>query len=252
VGNTWQATGKGYLLWTMAKSGKAEKGNLKKARWYFPKGTSFHVTLSTRDTDTARLEQAIAAFWLFTQLGGLGARSRRCAGSLSVQPAEGYQTAFPFAKAVNIQQLKRQLEQGLKKAREGARQSLGQSAQNPLGHVPQADFDMLAKGTCRIWLLQETHPWPGPEAVMDALGTSLQTYRRGIAISKRTIFGLPLSTFSGRRASPLLLRVIELQDARYAGIAVLFKTAASGIQPGDYTIIENWIATFPGALEVEL
>src|SRR5712691_4243202 len=48
VAGKWQATGKGYLLWSMARSGRADKGNLKPARWYFPPGTSFQVTLSAR------------------------------------------------------------------------------------------------------------------------------------------------------------------------------------------------------------
>ena len=43
----WQATGKGYLLWSMAKSGNVNKGNLKPARWYFPPGTQFQVTLAS-------------------------------------------------------------------------------------------------------------------------------------------------------------------------------------------------------------
>jgi len=241
-------TGKSYLLWSMARSNKKE------ARKYFPAGTHFHVTLSTQGTSTARLEQAIAAFWLFTHLGGLGARSRRCAGSIAVQPVEGYQTAFPFAQAANIQQLKLQLEQGIKIAREVARQSLDKSTQNTGRQMPapQAEFDTLAKGTCRIWILQDTQPWFNSESVMTALGESLRMYRGGIAIGKRVIFGLPLPPLTTRRASPLLLRVVELQDTRYAGIAVLFKTAASDIQPADYIIIENWIATFPGAMEVAL
>src|SRR5438105_461945 len=51
IGGKWQATGKGYLLWSMAKSGRADRSNIKPARWYFPTGTSFKVKLSTRGTD---------------------------------------------------------------------------------------------------------------------------------------------------------------------------------------------------------
>ena len=32
-----------------------------------------------------QLQRAVAAFWLLTQLGALGSRARRCAGSLTVQ-----------------------------------------------------------------------------------------------------------------------------------------------------------------------
>src|SRR6266567_6910588 len=66
IGGKWQATGKGYLLWSMARSGRADRGNIKPARWYFPPGTSFQVTLSTRGTDDTKHKQALAAFWLLT------------------------------------------------------------------------------------------------------------------------------------------------------------------------------------------
>ncbi len=89
VGGRWQATGKGYFLWSMARSGREDRGNFKPARWFFPPGTGFKVTLSTRGQDTVKLKQAVAAFWLLTQLGAVGSRSRRCAGSLAVQSVEG-------------------------------------------------------------------------------------------------------------------------------------------------------------------
>lgn len=89
---------------------------------------------------------------------------------------------------------------------------------------------------------------------MERLGENLQSYRSRIAISRRTIFGLPLPPliFNRRRSSPLLLRVAELQDKKYVGIAVLFKTSGSDISPGDYKIIEDWIKTFHRRQEVML
>src|SRR2546421_10146046 len=115
VGGKWQATGKGYLLWSMAKSGREERGNLKPARWYFPPGTHFKVTLSSlREDDDVKLEKSIAAFWLLTELGGIGSRSRRCAGSLTVQSVEKSTTKFPFMTPPNALALKQQIEQGLK------------------------------------------------------------------------------------------------------------------------------------------
>jgi CRISPR-associated protein Cmr1 len=46
VEGRWQATGKGYLLWSMAKSGRAERGNLKPARWFFPPAQVFKLHCS--------------------------------------------------------------------------------------------------------------------------------------------------------------------------------------------------------------
>lgn len=247
VGGKWQATGKGYLLWSMAKSGRAERGNLKPARWYFPPGTRFQTTLSTRSQNNTHLKQAVAAFWLLTQLGAVGSRSRRCAGSLAVRSVKGdAASSMPFNKAENAQILKQQIEQGIKTARQLF--SIEQQAKR------DARFDILAPGFCRIWILQDEQPWSNAEMAMQRLGEKLQDYRSRIAIGPRKIFGLPLPPiiFNQRRSSPLLLHVAELQGNRYVGIAVLFKTAGNDIRMEDYSIIEKWANEFRGKLEVTL
>src|SRR5258708_8383650 len=116
VGGKWQATGKGYLLWSMARSGRADRGNLKPARWFFPPGMSFQVTLSARGENETKLKQAVAAFWLLTRLGSIGSRSRRCAGSLAVQVIGSNPMDFPFNTPENAQALKQQIEQGIRTA----------------------------------------------------------------------------------------------------------------------------------------
>ncbi len=251
VGGRWQATGKGYFLWSMARSGREDRGNLKPARWFFPPGSQFKVTLSTRGQDNAKLKQAVAAFWLLTQLGAVGSRSRRCAGSLAVQSIEGNGVKgvledFPFSMSENAQTLKQHIEQGIKNAR-----SLYNLAQQP---IRDAQFDVLARGVCRIWILQDEQPWPSADVAMQKLGESLQDYRHDIPIQQRRIFGLPLPPiiFNRRRASPLLLRVVELQENKYVGIAVLFKTAGNDVFMQDYKLIENWANGFRGKLEVML
>jgi CRISPR-associated protein Cmr1 len=257
VGGTWQATGKGYLLWSMAKSGRVERNNLKSARWYFAPGTGFQVTLSARGKDANKLEQAIAAFWLLTQLGGIGSRSRRCAGSLSIERVKGDNvTALPFAAAENTPALKIKLEQGVKAARGIMQQALEAANKHPFQQtvIKQAQFDILASEACRIWILQDEQPWTSAETAMTRLGGDLQSYRSQIPIAQRKIFGLPLPPIivNKRRASPLLLRVAELQEKKYVGIAVLFKTIASDVSQEDYKVIENWINAFRGKQEVML
>lgn len=246
VGGKWQATGKGYLLWSMARSGKAERGNLKSARWYFPPGTSFQVTLSTRGKDDAKLKQAIAAFWLLTHLGNVGSRSRRCAGSLAVQPINDNTIAFPFSTPETAEILKQQLEQGIRTARE-----LYSYQPRP---IRDAQFDVLSQDVCRIWILQDDQPWPSSEIAMQRLGEKLQDYRSRVSIGQRKIFGLPLPPiiFNRRRASPLILRVAELQGNKYVGIAVLFKTTSKDVFMGDYAVIEKWVNQFSRKLEVTL
>jgi CRISPR-associated protein Cmr1 len=279
TGGIWRATGKGYLLWTMAKSGRVERENFKAARRYFPAGTTFRVTLSARGSDCARLDQAVLAFWLLTHLGGIGSRARRCAGSLAVQSVEGtYTSPGPFCSPEQTLQdaraLKHFLEEGIKEARtmtrsaviqaltceiaarklpaEVAEQELAQKIKHLGQHPDGSPFDILAPGICRIWVLQDTQPWPSAEIAMTRLGQSLQEYRSHIALEQRKIFGLPLPPliFNRRRASPLLLRVVELQKGCYAGLAVLFKTTSAGVLPADYRLIDTWIGTFREVQEV--
>lgn len=277
TGGIRRSTGKGYLLWTMAKSGCVERENYKAARWYFPTGTTFRVTLAARGTDTTRLDQAVMAFWLLTHLGGVGSRSRRCAGSLAVQAVEGtYPGSGPFYVSdqalQNACELKEMLQKGLGEARTMARQSieslkgeigkrelppavaqreLAQKA-SQLAQHPGAQFDVLAPGICRICVLQDEQPWSSAEMAMTRLGENLQEYRSHIPLEGRKIFGLPLPPliFNRRRASPLLLRVVELQKGRYAGLAVLFKTTAAGISAADYRLIDTWIGRFREVQEV--
>lgn len=251
-GGTWQATGKGYLLWSMAKSGRVEKGNLKPARWFFPPGTTFQLTLSARNAPA--LHQAIATLWLLTHLGGIGSRARRCAGSLAIQPMEASSaqlpTGLPFAAPKNVEELKLDLERGIRKARK----IMQEAHQIQPRALRQAQFDILARDTCHIWLLHDGQPWPNAEIAMRELGESLQDYRRDIPLGRRAIFGLPLmpTIKNKRRASPLLLHVAELQGGTFVGVAVLFKTGGNGIVLEDYALIEKWVDDFRGKQEVTL
>lgn len=244
-GEQWRATGTGYLLWSMAQSGRPDKGNFKPARWYFPPGTSFQVTLAARNGNEKQLQQAIATFWLLTHLGGLGSRSRRCAGSLVAHPFTDILPDLPFDLPEQAYDLKHQLEHGIAAAR-----TLNEVATRTLH---DAHFDILAHEACRIWILQDKQPWPNSETALQTIGKRLQAYRNSLHISQRKIFGLPLPPISQqRRSSPLLLRIAELRNNSYVGIALLFKTIAHDIHKEDYAVIEQWIPAFSGAVEVTL
>ncbi len=251
-GGKQRATGKGYLLWSM---------RLKRPpRHYFPAGTEFQLLLSTQGTNTTNLKRGIATLWLLTQLGGIGSRSRRCAGSLAIQSIEGDIDNLPsnfyldsqerIILPTDIGELKRQLEQGIKTSR-----ALYNINRYP---VKEAGFDVLAPDVCRIWILQNERPWYDHEEAMRSIGENLQDYRSTITIQKRKVFGLPLKGVRSnveRRASPLLLRVTRLQGDKYLGIAVLFKTqdASREVPVADYNLIERLIPKhFPKALEVTL
>lgn len=244
-GTQWQTTGTGYLLWSMAQSGKAHRENFKPAHQYFSPGTSFQVTLAVRNGNETQLRQAIALLWLLTHLGGLGSRSRRCAGSLVAHPVTPLFNDLPFDLPTQAHDLKSQLEHGIVVAR------MLHDVERRISHT--ASFDVLAHDVCRIWILQDTHPWPNCEVALQTIGKRLQEYRHSLHIAQRKIFGLPLPPLSQqRRPSPLLLRIAALRNNSYVGIALLFKTTGGDVKYDDYAIIEQWIPAFSGALEVTL
>jgi len=243
-------TGKDYLLWSMVQSGRADRGNLKPARWYFPPGTRFHVTLAAHDSNEVAFKKGIAAFWLLTHLGSIGSRSRRCAGSLQ---ATGDTSTLPFDIPQTAQVLQDQLTRGI----QGTRRLYDYKPAS----LREATFDVLSAATCRIWILRnEERPWPNADAAMRDIGASLQDYRRDInPIQRRKIFGLPLMGVDNksRRSSPLLLRITKLRGEQYVGVAVLFKTKVETktdlFNTDDYALIDRWVMQdFPKALEVKL
>lgn len=237
---TRQSTGKGYLLWSM---------KLKQpSRYYFDPFTHFQIHLTTKETDISKFKQGIAAFWLLAQLGGVGSRSRRCAGSLAIKDYKGNVYDFPFGIPATASELKDQIEQGIRIARTAC------GISHPA--LQQAQFDILASNTCRIWILQNDRPWRTSEEALQGIGDSYQSYRGTLLLVQRKVFGFPLRGIHGsvdRRASPLLLRVSKLQNNKYVGIAVLFKTPNADIQRNDYRFVEQWVTTrFPNSLEVQL
>ncbi len=167
---------------------------------------------------------------------------------LNFQNSKTLAEQFSFSQPASAQALKQQLESGIREARKLF------ATENQSVQLRQANFDVLAKGVCRIWILQDAQAWTSAEIAMTRLGERLQSYRSEIDINQRRIFGLPLPPkfFKERRSSPLLLRVTELQGNKYVGIAVLFKTSGKDIRVGDYAVIERWVEKFQGKLEVTL
>jgi CRISPR-associated protein Cmr1 len=281
-------TGRDYLLWSMAVSGKGQ--DYKPDRWYFPEGTEFNVVLSERIPDSAApqaLPSAIGSMWLLTYLGGIGSRSHRCAGSLKVQHIIGDAINLSFAEVASQEELQMFLQQGLQAIRTlYASQLQRLKRQDSTMSLTHAPFDSLllprvgdlssSSHTCRIWILTQNtgSPWQSLKDAMNTIGTRLKEHRSSLEPQERATFGLPLNINlpdrdlekalkDNRRASPLLLRITKLHRGGYVGVAVLFKTPApSIIHPNnkrilipapDFTLIEKWITTaFPRALEVLL
>jgi CRISPR-associated protein Cmr1 len=242
-----------YLLWSMERSGKVSRGNFKAARYYYPPSTSFDVVLSVKGKGAEtqeKLNKAIGTFWLLTQLGGIGSRSRRCAGSLTARITnDGSMYKLPselsslFNPVDSAKALQEQLAKGIVTARKqyGFEVKVEQTAQQ---------FDILTKNACSIWVFQKDKtPWGQVDDAMNYIGKSLRDYRKNIKpVEKRKIFGLPINSKkmpleyeNMRMASPLLLSLSQLQNGDYVGIAVLFKALDKDKSQPDYPLIERLI-----------
>jgi len=279
-------SGTDYLFWSMAESGSPERGNYQAARQYWPPGITFELELLARpgaaDGDEA-LRRAAAALWLLVHLGGIGARSRRAAGSLSaVGSVEGAALSFGL-QGRTVSEVARELGEGLGRVR---------ALFGPLGQrspsVPP-EFDLLHPRSCRVWVLGL---WPSSERAVEQIGAAMRDFRgrcepdhRNVArwlnggeipTVERAAFGLPLpfrysSGPSGvvqgpgdldRRASPLWLKLSRAPGG-CVGVATLFKSrflpegaglSARGQRapaPTGYALLERLIAErFTGAQEV--
>jgi CRISPR-associated protein Cmr1 len=216
-----------------------------------PAGSSFELELSLRTgtQDRDALPKAYAALWLLTHLGGLGARSRRGAGSLQVTRVQGNapNLALPYLeiRASTPKQLQTELQEGLSKLRKstGGTASVGCPSR----------FDVLHPDVCKVWVVdKEFSSW---EEALDAIGQRMQQFRSRRAPDyqnvknavqgkhltqpiERAAFGLPIvfyyrslkgakGTLEGerhdRRASPLFIHVTRLSNRKHALVLTFFQ-----------------------------
>jgi CRISPR-associated protein Cmr1 len=305
----YEATDKGYLLFSLVEAGnkkandtieeinqeyryntrnKQEKRQgeeisaYQPPRQYIAEGSTFRVIFSVHSSvqdGKELLRKATAAFWLLANFGGLGSRSRRCAGSIRVTKVENNFTNLSFDAPQNTEQLQEQLKEGIEYIRRLWAEELLKifSASRPTP-VEVASFDILDTvsdpKSCHIWILPDNEmAWSSAEDAMKDIGGSLKAYRPTLNPEERAIFGLPIIVQRGRNqpydkefedllkslkkarmASPLLLRVSWLQSNQYIGIAVLFKTKGKYVSDmDDYQFINDFIKEYySDALEVTL
>lgn len=265
--------GKDYLYWSMDRSGSLEKGNLLNARYYIPPESLFDVLIRFRaGKDTEEIKKyAIYSLWLAIHLGGVGARSRRTAGSLSIHPDS---QAHYLPKPLQIG-TKKFIADQMAHTLSNIRKTLNSQ---PVAHInTPSNFDVIHPDVCKIWVIGVAESSDG---IVKAIGERMQRYRSQIPsgftkdnwLLERSIFGLPVQGLEGieveRRSSPLWLKVTKI-DGYFVGIATLFKSqlVPSGgkigdidsrgkrqfkLPSGDYSIIDNWIASsFSDAEEVK-
>ncbi len=217
-------------------------------------GSLFELVLSKRvgvEVGDQALHQAYAALWLLTHLGGLGARSRRGAGSLQVIETkgehEGLLSRLPSLciSATNPSELLQELGNGLRRLRELAHTG----AAGRVG-IP-SEFDVLHPCVCKVWVVDKSFDsWA---EALDAIGQAMQQFRsrrnpdyqnvkqaiQGGNLSQpvqRAAFGLPIVFYyrslgqkgilrgesHDRRASPLIIHITKLANGKYAIVLTVF------------------------------
>ncbi|MCS7177915.1 MAG: type III-B CRISPR module RAMP protein Cmr1 [Anaerolineae bacterium] len=245
-----QPSGRDYLYWSMS----GFRG--RPSRQYYPEGSRFLLELRVRpgvsDNDQV-FQEAIAALWLLVQLGGVGSRSRRIGGSLSVlEPEEACGFSFVL-RSENPKEIAQELGKGLTAVRKLFQQHHPEGRNLSLSNP--SEFDILHPTVCKVWVLGI---WRSSAQAVEAIGVALRdfrTYREPdhtevakwltgtpIQTVERSVFGLPLPfRYSGkglqgivqgrtkppekainRRASPLWLTVSKTDRGQYVGVATLF------------------------------
>jgi CRISPR-associated protein Cmr1 len=250
-------TGKDYLLWSMAESGRPNTPRYQAAREYIKPGFTFDLVLRSR-LDKKTLDRATIALWLMGNLGALGTRANRGAGSLQiVTTATNGSPTFKECRSLNelVDYLRNGLQECLVQLG-GAVQWQNRATLPP--------YDVLSPANSEIWLVApNTQGWNSYLEALNGIGAKMRDYRshrnevgradhdavlhwlenggRGPQI-RRAAFGLPIpfryseggpndviqaGTFSGtieRRASPLHIKITRLADGHYVGILTLFKS----------------------------
>ncbi len=245
--------GMGYL-WFAARSTRAEP----ERNAIMPGTFTFKLSAPRSIQPKQDLEQAASALWLLTRLGGIGARSRRFAGSVQVSSVESvYDDSESIIARLRVsanspQELVDEISSGI----QTARRTFGiQKLVTPAPHM----FDVLHPERCQIFVLNQTFPsW---KDTVENIGRIYQRFRKlrqpdyGVVKSamtngqdlsgtvERAAFGLPIPFFYrsldnrtatlqaeqdddklDRRASPLWMKTVKLNSNDFAVVFTWFKS----------------------------
>lgn len=242
-------TGRDYLLWSMSSAGKPDTPRFQPARHYIEPGTKFDFILSTK-LEESSLKAGEAAFWLLANLGSVGARANRGAGSFQ---ALGSEASLPFKTSASISELRSHLQAGIQACLE---QVGGQW--NDFSPDEQAEYDLLHPQFCKVWIVAAAKEgWGSHREALEGLGSHFRDFRthlhplgksdhdavlhwfeRGSKAPqlKRPVFGLPIPfrysqggpadviihEEGDRRGSPLHIRLTRLSNGRHVGVLTLF------------------------------
>lgn len=252
--------GAAYMFWSVLRQ---------RRQAFLPNGKTFSLELQTRRTpkqnpneDESAMRASLAALWLLTHLGGLGARARRGGGNLAIRPTNPAQTPSGLPtweiRANTLVELQSELATGVR----ACRAALGGNAWcDPKQLTLPPAFNILHPQTCaiRVW---DRGPFPDWQTALEAVGQAFKGFRNrkptsdyatvkaavdlqsdSLVTVQRAAFGLPIvfyfksldgkrGTLEGetheRRASPLCFRLIRLANRQFAVILIYFRARLLG------------------------
>lgn len=244
-------TGKDYLLWSMCSTGKPNTPRFQPPRQYIEPGAKFEFTLSAK-IDEAMLKMGEIAFWLLANLGAVGARANRGAGSFQAVSSESF---LPFKPSSSISELQTHLRTGIQTCLKQVGNQWKTFAVDE-----QAEYDLLHPEFCEIWIVANANGgWENYRDALEGLGSHFRDYRthlkplgksdhdavlhwfeRGSKAPqlKRPVFGLPIPfrysqggpadvivhEEGDRRGSPLHMRLTRLSNGHFVGVLTMFKS----------------------------
>lgn len=206
--------GIGYLFYSMLQQNPKRK--IYPKNYFKPEG-NFNVSFFSRDENEEALKNAVAAFWCAIYLGGFGSRSRRGAGSLTVEKVEGntYGLNFIAEDCKNREELIQWIEKNISRVKEIIKPIKNRC--NGYSNISNA-ASIISKNHYSTWY----------EALAD-IGNTYADFRYNNKNDIESgIFGLPIihsdkskvearvnKEIVKRRPSPLIFKILKARDGYY-------------------------------------
>lgn len=199
-------SGKDYLLWSMAASGCPGTPRYQPDREFIQPGTKFTTRLqSPAQGGEEALRKATASLWLLANLGALGSRANRGAGSFQVQTESPANEWVSFKSCQTIEELQLYLSKGIRQCLS----LIGNGAAAWRNFAEMPAYDVLCPTTAEVWVVSD--PSDGWGSAMDALngiGARLRDYRSHRSPLGKADHDAVLNWLEGGDRSPQIRRAV--------------------------------------------
>ena len=181
--------------------------------------STFLIQLCGRSGGNEEIRLALSSLWLTAMLGGIGNRSRRGFGSLTLAPVDeqtkqaAQELSLDFSYPDKpLMEIKSALEAQLQKV-QGYFVGYAPAVSSP----PPAQFSVLSKMQAKLWIIKPKDQfWTSWQEAMNGL-------RDDIYRPCKAYLGLPsIGSANPRFASPLIVQIKRTVAGRYFGVLLAF------------------------------